>query len=209
VYSDATNLRFAEKAILAGVDGITAIGAGGGGHSGAISHLALIPKLRAMFGGTIVLAGAVSTGAAIRAAEMLGADLAYLGTRFIATAESGACLEYKSLLVAQKAEGVMYTARIAGVPANWLIESMLRVGLDPNNLPDPPPPKKMGYGHLPATVKPWRNLWSAGQGVELIDDVPSVVALISRLRSEYLTACAIPPFAGFDNQAEDGAHDRG
>jgi nitronate monooxygenase len=194
VYADAVNLRFAEKAIAAGVDGITAIGAGGGGHSGSISHLALIPKLRAMFGGTIILAGAVANGSAIRAAEMLGADLAYLGTRFIATAESGASPEYKSLLVSEKADGLMYTSRIAGVPANWLIESMRRVGLDPDNLPDPP--AKMGYKHLPTAVKPWRNLWSAGQGVELIDDVPSVAALVSRLKGEYLAACAVPPFSG-------------
>jgi nitronate monooxygenase len=194
VYADAVNLRFAEKAIAAGVDGITAVGGGGGGHSGAISHLALIPKLRAIFSGTIILAGAVSNGSAIRAAETLGADLAYLGTRFIATAESGASPEYKSLLVSESAEGLMYTSRISGVPANWLIESMRRVGLEPDNLPDPS--AKMGYKHLPSAAKPWRNLWSAGQGIELIDDVPSVAALVSRLKNEYLAACAVPPFAG-------------
>jgi nitronate monooxygenase len=194
VYADAVNLRFAEKAISAGVDGITVIGAGGGGHCGAISSLAMVPKVRAMFGGTIVMAGAISNGAAIRAAQVLGADLAYLGTRFIATAESGASPEYKSLLVAERAEGVMYTPRIAGVAANWMIASMRRVGLDPNALPDPP--KRMGYDHLPDGVKPWSNLWSAGHGIELIDDVPSVAELVSRLREEYCAACAIPPFAG-------------
>jgi 8-oxo-dGTP pyrophosphatase MutT (NUDIX family) len=104
VFHDVTSLRFAEKAIAAGADGLTCIGAGGGGHSGTVSHLALIPKVRAIFDGTIVLAGAVSTGAAIRAAELLGADLAYLGTRFIATQESLAAPTYKELLVSQSSE---------------------------------------------------------------------------------------------------------
>jgi nitronate monooxygenase len=101
VFHDVTSLRFAEKAIAAGADGLTCIGAGGGGHSGTITHLAMIPKIRAIYDGTIVLAGAVSTGAVVRAAEVLGADLAYLGTRFIATRESDAPDEYKALLVSQ------------------------------------------------------------------------------------------------------------
>ena len=193
VYADAVNMRFAEKAIAAGVDGITAICAGGGGHSGVLSPLVFIPRIRSMFDGTIILAGAVSTGAAIRAAELLGADLAYLGTRFIATAQSGGAEEYKAMLVAERASGLMYTERIAGVAANWLTESMRRVGLDPDHLPEAP--KKMGYGHLPEGVKPWRNLWSAGQGIELIEDIPDVAELVMRLQAEYLAACAIPPFA--------------
>lgn len=188
-FHDSTSIRFAEKAIQAGADGIIAIGAGGGGHSGTVSHLALIPQIRAMFDGTIVLAGAVSNGAAIRAAEVLGADLAYLGTRFIATQESGAPDEYKQLLVSQGVSDLLYTPIANGVPANWLTESMRRVGLDPKNLPMP---EAGGTRHLPRDVKPWKNLWSAGQGIGLIHDIPSVAELVLRLRREYVAACQVP-----------------
>src|SRR5262245_59318927 len=144
VFHDVTSLRFADKAIAAGADGLTCIGAGGGGHSGTISHLALIPRIRAMYDGTIVLAGAVSSGAMVRAAEILGADLAYLGTRFIATQESDAPDEYKELLVSQTSTDLVYTGDIAGVPANWMLESIRRVGLDPDN---PPKPSGRGMRH--------------------------------------------------------------
>jgi nitronate monooxygenase len=188
VFHDITSLRFAEKAIAAGADGLNCIGAGGGGHSGTISHLALIPRVRAMFDGTIVMAGAVSSGAVVRAAEVLGADLAYLGTRFIATRESDAPAAYKELLVSQTSSDLMYTGDVAGVPANWMVESMRRVGLDPENLPKPLG-RGMRHDHLPQGVTPWKNLWSAGQGVDLIDDVPSVAELVARLRREYVAAC--------------------
>jgi nitronate monooxygenase len=182
LFHDVTTIRFAEKAIAAGVDGLTCIGAGGGGHSGTLSPLALIPKVRAMFDGMIVMAGAVATGAAIRAAEILGADLAYLGTRFIATAEAAAAADYKDMLVAESAAGLTYTVAIAGAPANWLVGSLRKHGIDPEALAD----------GLPAGVRPWAELWSAGQGIELIDDLPSVATLVSRLRREYLAACALP-----------------
>ncbi len=187
LFHDVTSIRFAEKAIAAGVDGLTCIAAGGGGHSGVISPLALIPRIRAMFDGTIVLAGAIAHGAAIRAAEVLGADLAYLGTRFIATRESGASDAYKQMLVAADSTGLIYTGKVAGVPANWLIDSLRAVGLDPDALPEPV--QKKGHDHLPAGVKPWGNLWSGGQGVELIDDIPAVADLIGRLRRQYISAC--------------------
>ena len=191
VFHDITSMRFAEKAIAAGADGLNCIGAGGGGHSGTISHLALIPRIRAMYDGVIVMAGAVSSGAVIRAAEVLGADLAYLGTRFIATQESDAPDEYKQLLVSQTSADLSYTGDIAGVPANWMIESMRRVGLDPDNLPKPVG-RGMRHDHLPDGVTPWKNLWSAGQGVDLIDDIPSVAELVRRLRAEYVAACQTP-----------------
>jgi nitronate monooxygenase len=191
VFHDVTSLRFAEKAIAAGADGLTCIGSGGGGHSGTISHLALIPRIRAMYDGVIVLAGAVSTGAVIRAGEILGADLAYLGTRFIATQESDAPQAYKELLVSQSSSGLMYTGRIAGVPANWLTESMRLVGLDPENLPEPQG-RGMRHDHLPEGVRPWINLWSAGQGIDLIEDIPTVAELVRRLRREYVAACEVP-----------------
>ena len=194
VFHDVTSVRFAEKAIAADVDGLICIGAGGGGHSGTTSHLVLIPKIRSIFDGVIVMAGAVTDGAAIRAAEILGADLSYLGTRFIGTRESLARADYKALLVSQSSEGLMYTGRIAGVPANWLIESMRSVGLDPDDLPVPNRPG-MTHEHLPEGVKPWANLWSAGQGIDLIDDIPSVAELVLRLRREYVEACLTPDMA--------------
>lgn len=190
VFHDIISLRFAEKAIAAGADGLTCIGAGGGGHSGAISHLALIPRIRSMFDGTIVMAGAVATGAAIRAAEVLGADLAYLGTRFIATQESGASPEYKRMLVNHGSTELRYTGAISGVPANWLAPSLTQLGLDPDALPTPR--GAMRHDHLPPGVKPWKNLWSAGQGIDLVDDLPAVASLVCRLRSEYVEACRVP-----------------
>jgi len=201
VFHDVTNLRFAEKAIAAGADGLTCIGAGGGGHSGTISHLALIPRVRAMFDGVIIMAGAVSSGAAIRAAEILGADLSYLGTRFIATRESDAPQAYKDLLVSEGSAGLMYTGKIAGVPANWMAESMRQVGLDPAALPEPLG-KGMRHDHLPEGVRPWLNLWSAGQGIDLIHDIPSVAELVRRLRAEYVAACEAPNMAEAARLAE-------
>src|SRR5690606_39412919 len=131
----------------AGVDGMIAIGAGGGGHAGTISHLAFIPKIRAMFGGTVVMAGAVTTGAAIRAAEMLGADLAYLGTRFIATREASAPDAYKAMLVDSQVTDVLYTRAVNGLPASWLKPSLREAGLDPDNLFIP---EGRSTEHLPA-----------------------------------------------------------
>jgi nitronate monooxygenase len=205
VFHDITSLRFAEKAIAAGADGLNCIGAGGGGHSGTISHLALIPRIRAMYDGTLVMAGAVSTGAVIRAAEVLGADLAYLGTRFIATKEADCADEYKAMLVSQTSSDLSYTGDIAGVPANWLIASIREVGLDPDNLPKPLG-RGMRHDHLPPAVQPWKNLWSAGQGIDLIDDAPSVAELVRRLRAEYVAACETPDMADaarLANQALD------
>jgi nitronate monooxygenase len=184
---DVTSMRFAEKAIRAGADGLVAIGAGGGGHSGTVSHLAFIPKLRSIFDGIIVMAGAVSTGAAIRAGEILGADLAYLGTRFIASRESLAKPGYKRMIVDSSAADLLYTPNPTGVPANWLKESLRQFGLDPDNLPERVGPR--GTDHYPSGVRSWRDFWSAGQGIELIGDVPPVAEICSRLRREYLAAC--------------------
>jgi nitronate monooxygenase len=203
VFHDVTNVRFAEKAIAAGADGLTCIGSGGGGHSGLINHLALIPKVRSMFDGTIVMAGAISTGAAIRAAEILGADLAYLGTRFIATQESNAAPEYKAMLVSQAALDLTFTPKVAGGAANWLKESLRRVGLDPDNLPEPGP--HGGHAHLPEGLRPWFNIWSAGQGIELISDIPTAAELIRRLRREYVAACEIPDMADVARLADAAA----
>ena len=204
-YHDVTTIRFAEKAIAAGVDGLIAIGAGGGGHAGTISHLALIPALRAMFSGTLVMAGAVSTGAIIRAAEVLGADLAYLGTRMIATREASAPDAYKAMLVSSGAEDVIYTRGVNGLPASWLKASLRDIGLDPDHLFIP---EGRSTAHLPAGAAPWRNIWSAGQGTGLIDDVPSVAELVMQLRIEYGAACAVPDMIEAAT-ANDAAHETG
>jgi nitronate monooxygenase len=188
-FHDATTMRFAEKAAAAGVDGIVAIGAGGGGHAGTISHLALIPLIRAMFGGTVVMAGAVSNGAIIRAAEILGADLAYLGTRFIATREAAAPDAYKAMLVEGGVADVIYTRGVNGLPASWLKASLRSIGLDPENLFIP---EGRSTDHLPEGKKPWRDIWSGGQGIGLIKDIPTVAELVRRLQEEYVAACAIP-----------------
>lgn len=193
IFHDVTSLRFAEKALAAGVDGMIAIGTGGGGHSGTTSHLALIPQIRAIFDGTIVMAGAVACGAAIRAAEVLGADLAYLGTRFIASRESLAPAEYKAALVAHQSDALLYTDAINGLPAMWMKPSLRSHGLDPNNLPRPA--RGHGTDHLPPGTKPWANLWSAGQGINQITDVPSVAELVERLVEEYRRACAVRPWS--------------
>jgi nitronate monooxygenase len=188
-FHDATTIRFAEKAAAARVDGIVAIGAGGGGHAGTISHLAFIPQIRAMFAGTVVMAGAVSTGAVVRAAEMLGADLAYMGTRFIATQESDAPPAYKQMLVEGGAADVIYTKGVNGLPASWLKASLREAGLDPDHLFIP---AGRGTEHLPPGKTPWRDIWSAGQGIALIHDIPPVAELVARLTAEYHAACAVP-----------------
>ena len=198
-WHDVTNVRFAEKALRAGADGLVAIGAGGGGHSGTISHLALIPRLRRMFDGTLVMAGAVATGATIRAAEILGADLAYLGTRFIASRESLAQDAYKELIATGTTADLAFITNPTGVHANWMKESLRLVGLDPEALPERTAPR--GYDHL-GGIRPWRDFWSCGQGLELIDDSPTVAEICSRLRREYLSACRTPSFADAAQLAE-------
>jgi nitronate monooxygenase len=191
-FHDATTIRFAEKAALAGVDGIVCIGAGGGGHAGTISHLIFVPQVRAMFAGTVVMAGAVSTGGAIHAAEALGADLSYLGTRMIATRESAAPDSYKAMLVEGGVTEVIYTKGVNGMPASWLKASLRSIGLDPENLfiPD-----ARGTDHLPEGKTPWRDIWSAGQGIGMIHDIPTVAQLVRQLQQEYVAACAAPDMA--------------
>lgn len=187
-FHDATTIRFAEKAAAANVDGIVCIGAGGGGRAGTISHLAFIPQVRAMFDGTVILAGAVSTGAVVRAAEIMGADLAYIGTRFIATRESLAPDAYKAMLVEGGVTDVIYTNAVNGMPASWLKTSLRSLGLDPETLAP-------GTTALPEGKTPWRDLWSGGQGINLIKDIPTVEELVHRLQEEYIAACAIPDMA--------------
>jgi nitronate monooxygenase len=187
VFHDVINRRHAEKATEAGVDGIIAVCAGAGGHAGQLSPFALVPEIRQIFGGTIVLAGAISTGAHIAASIMLGADLAYLGTRFIATRESMAKDLHKQMIVDGAAADIVYTPSISGVHGNFLRASLVRKGLDPDNLPSG---KKMDMGD---ESRVWRDLWSAGQGIGAIDDIPSVAELCDRLAAEYADAVAAFP----------------
>ncbi len=202
-FHDATSIRFAEKAVAAGVDGIVAIGAGGGGHAGIISHFAFIPQVRAMFDGTIVMAGAVSTGAAIRCAETLGADLAYMGTRFIATKEASAPDVYKAMLVEGGVTDVIYTKGVNGLPASWIKASLRSIGLDPDDLFIP---EGRSTDHLPEGKMPWRDIWSGGQGIGLIHDIPTVADLVRTLQEEYVAACTIPDMAEAAQAALRAAH---
>src|SRR5580698_9397721 len=165
VFHDVINLRHAEKAAAQGVDGIIAVCAGAGGHAGALSPFALVKQIRAVYPGTIILSGAMSTGEDVLAAQALGADLAYLGTRFIATEEANASADYKSMLVASRAEDIVYTSLFSGVAGNYLRASVARTGLDPDNLPEADK-TKMNFGTEGSSeLKAWRDIWSAGQSV--------------------------------------------
>lgn len=206
VFHDVVSMRFAEKAIRAGADGLTCIATGGGGHSGGLSPLVFVPKVRSIFNGTILMAGCIATGGAIRVAEILGADLAYMGTRFIATKEAKVDLAYWDMLVNGTSSDLIFTDKVSGVAANWLITSMQRVGIDLDKLPDLAG-KVMRSDHLPIHIKPWRDIWSAGQALDLINDVPSTKSLIARLKSEYEFACSLPQFG--DTQEMGGGTSEG
>ena len=159
VFHDVISRRHAEKAAEAGVDGIIAVAAGAGGHAGATSPFALISEIAEVFSGTILLSGSMSSGRQIAAARMMGADLAYLGTRFLATEEATIDPRYKEMLVASRAADIVYTPAISGVAANFLRPSIVAAGLDPDDLP------AHGAFDMGAERKAWKNIWSAGQGV--------------------------------------------
>ncbi len=188
VFHDVTNLRHARKAAGAGVDGLIAVCGGAGGHAGTMSPFALTSEIRQFFEGTLILAGSISHGRQIAAARMMGADLAYLGTRFIATQESMASADYKEMVVGADAKDIVYTSAISGIHANFLGPSLVANDLDPEVLkkheaqPDLKP--------IEDEVKAWKTVWSAGQGVGTIDDVPSAAELCARLGEEYRSALA-------------------
>ncbi|HET9903792.1 MAG TPA: nitronate monooxygenase family protein [Xanthobacteraceae bacterium] len=190
VFHDVINIRHAEKAAGAGVDGLIAVCAGAGGHAGTLSPFALVPEIRSFFGGTILLSGAMSTGRHIAAALMLGADLAYLGTRFIAVKESLAPPECKEMIVEARAADIIYTPAISGVSGNFLRKSLIANGLDPDNLPPKP---EMNMSREARDKRAWKHVWSAGQGVGAIRDIPTAAELCARLKSEYEEACRAFP----------------
>lgn len=183
VFHDVTTRRHAEKAAAAGVDGIVAVCAGAGGHAGTLSPFALVPEIRAVFPGTIALAGAISTGAHIAAARALGADLAYIGTRFLATVESMASPAQKAMTVAATSADIIHTPAVSGVPASFLRPSLAAAGLDPDHLP----PHRLD---LRGEARAWSTVWSAGQGVATLHDIPPVATLCTRLTAEYRRALA-------------------
>ncbi|ORZ30703.1 oxidoreductase [Catenaria anguillulae PL171] len=195
VFHDVTNLRHAAKAVEAGVDGLIAVCAGAGGHAGPASPFALIPQLRANFPDKIIIAGgAISDGSTVRAAQTLGADLAYLGTRFIATKESMAQDGYKNMLVTAKSGPApaflptVYTDKISGVYANFLRDSLAQAGMDPDKLAQADAVEE-DFSKLNANEsKAWRDVWSAGHGVLNIHDVPTTQQLVDRLAQEYQLA---------------------
>jgi len=182
VFHDVINIRHARKAAEAGVDGLIAVCAGAGGHAGLLSPFALIPEIRQFFPKTILLSGVMSTGRHIAAARMLGADLAYLGTRFIATRESMAVPAFKEMIVSTRAEDIVYTAAISGVHGNFLRPSIDAEGA-PIDLTSTT--KQLDLNH---EKRAWKNVWSAGQGVGSIDDVPTTAELCARLVQEYREA---------------------
>jgi nitronate monooxygenase len=185
VLHDVISARHAEKAIEAGVDGVIAVSAGAGGHAGTINPFALIDDLRPIVGDKmLVLAGAISTGGAIAAAVAAGADLAYLGTRFIATQESLAHADYKAMIVASGSKDIVYTPKFSGVNANFLAPSIARAGLDLATLE---PPTGMDLNH---EIKAWSTVWSAGHGVSGIDSIPTVSDLATQLKADYARAIA-------------------
>lgn len=185
VFHDVTTIRHAEKALEGGVDGLILVCAGAGGHAGALSPFALLGEIRRFFGGPVVLAGAITGGAAILAVQAMGADLAYMGTRFIATKEANAAPGYKAMITEASAADILYTPFFTGIPGNYLKPSIAAAGLDPNALPDV---TKDSADFGSGRTKAWRDIWSAGQGVGTIGDVPATAMLVARLKAEYAAA---------------------
>ncbi|AMN46273.1 nitronate monooxygenase [Steroidobacter denitrificans] len=195
VLHDVTNIRHAEKALEAGVDGLILVCAGAGGHSGALSPMALVSEVRRIYDGLVVLAGSITRGEHILAALAMGADLAYMGTRFIATEEANAVPDYKRMIVEAGASDILYTPYFSSTHGNYLKPSIRAAGLDPDNLVRAPgETAKMAFisadGSRSVGVKTWKDIWSAGHGVGAVDDIPSVTKLVARLQTQLAAARA-------------------
>ena len=185
VLHDVINSQFARKAIEKGADGLIPVAAGAGGHAGRLSPFALIHELREWFDGPIALSGAISNGWAILAAQAMGADLAYIGSAFIATQEANAVQGYKDMIVESSGEDIIYSNLFTGVHGNYLRPSVERAGLDPDNLPTADP-SKMNFGSGGNTeAKAWKDIWGCGQGIGAIKHIPTAGELIARLSAEY------------------------
>lgn len=185
VLHDIINVTFAKKALEKGADGLIAVCAGAGGHAGALSPFALISEIREFFDGPLLLSGAIATGRGILAAQAMGADLAYMGSAFIATKEANAPDGYKQMIVDSSASDVVYSNLFTGVLGNYLKGSIVAAGLDPDNLPQSDPSKMSFGGGEGSKAKAWKDIWGAGQGVGAVHEVVSTADLIARLKREY------------------------
>lgn len=180
VLHDVINLRHANKALEAGVDGLILVAAGAGGHAGTLSPFALVGEVRKIFDGPIVLSGSIANGGSILAAQAMGADLAYIGTRFIASSEANASDAYKRAIVDASANDIIYSNLFTGVSGNYIRQSIVNAGLDPENLPTADK-STMNF----SKAKAWKDIWGAGQGVGLMDDVRPAAEIVARLKQEY------------------------
>ncbi len=185
VFHDVINIRHAQKAAQEGVDGLILVCAGAGGHAGTLSPFALVPEVRAWFDKTILVSGSIANGASVLAVQAMGADLAYLGTRFIATTEANADPRYKQMLVDTMAKDIVYSNLFTGVHGNYLGPSVIAAGLDTANLPDADK-SKMNFGSGGnMEKKAWKDIWGAGQGVGQIQDIVPVADVVAKLKREY------------------------
>ncbi len=190
VFHDVIKIQHARKAIEAGVDGIIVVAAGAGGHGGTLNPFALVREIREFWDGPIALAGAINDGQSIRAAEVLGADFVYMGTRFIATQEAQVPDEYKAMLIKSQIEDIIYSDYFTGVHANYLKDSLEQAGIDIKSL--------TGKDQVDldlGNTNSWKDIWSAGHGVGGIHDIPNVTQLVASLIKEYRMACDTPPFS--------------
>ncbi len=189
VLHDIINNRHANSAIRKGADGLIAVAAGAGGHAGQLSPFALIQEIREWFDGPLLLAGAIATGGAILAAQAAGADLAYIGSPFIATQEARAADAYKQAIVEGSAADIVYSNYFTGVHGNYLKPSIHAAGLDPDKLPEADP-SKMDFEAATTGVKAWKDIWGSGQGIGAVKSIQPVAALVDRLEAEYRQARA-------------------
>jgi nitronate monooxygenase len=187
VLHDVVSIRHAEKALEAGVDGLILVAAGAGGHAGPLSPFALVGEVRKFFSGPVALSGSIATGDAILAAQAMGADFAYIGSRWLATKESNVTDGYRDAIVESSAADIVYTNLFTGVHGNYLKKSIINAGLDPDALPESDK-SKMSFGS--SSAKAWRDIWGAGQGVGMMDDIPTVADMVARLQAEYTAARA-------------------
>ncbi|WP_334187544.1 NAD(P)H-dependent flavin oxidoreductase [Noviherbaspirillum sp.] len=184
VLHDVTTVRHAQKALEAGVDGLILVCAGAGGHAGTLSPFALVNEIRRFYDGPLALSGSITNGSAVLAAQAMGCDLAYIGTRFIATREANAPDEYKQMVIESSAADIVYTPFFSGVPANYLRGSIKAADLDPDDLPHADA-SKMNYATRHDKPKAWKEIWGAGQGVGNISDKPPVADVVARMKQEY------------------------
>ena len=187
VLHDVINNRHANSAIRKGADGLIAVAAGAGGHAGTLSPFALVQEIREWFDGPLLLAGAIGTGGGILAAQAMGADMAYIGTPFIATEEARAADAYKQMIAQSQAADIVYSNYFTGIHGNYLKGSILASGMDPENLPVADP-SKMDFDKATTSAKAWKDIWGAGQGVGSVKAVVPVAELVDRLEREYRAA---------------------